>query len=525
MKRAFQGLKLRTGPDPAYDAVIIGAGVGGLVCANLLARAGLKTLLVEQHYMVGGYCSTFKRKGFIFDAATHFYPLLGNTESITGQLLRDLGIPTRWVKMDPVDHFHFPDGSRFSVSADFDTYMATLKARFPDEIPGLDAFFADVRQTYLFGLLYYFRRRDIARIHAYRALTVREMLDRHFKSEKLKLLLTADSPHWGSPPSRTSFVFDSMLRLSYFLGNYYPEGGSQVFVDDLAGQFEAQGGHILMNSMVRRVLVEDGAASGVEVETGPVHSRFVRTVQAGIVVSNADLRQTLEQMLDPQWQDTDKIAGIRQLRPTYACFLTHLGLRGIATEILEDAQGYYWDDWDPDLMARNGLVFKIFVPTLYEPSMAPPDGHVVIIQKVVDMDYDGITDWARHKAGVEQYIMTRLERIVPGLSAHIVEQSSASAVTSHRFTLNYQGAMLGWEMSPDQLGPHRPDIFGPVKNMYCTGHWVKPGGGITPVIISAMHVAQAIASESTGQGFKPPAQETARFADTMTHLTGAFRQN
>src|SRR5688500_14906297 len=125
MKRAFKGLKGRL-PEDSYDAVIIGAGIGGLICANLLARDGLSVLLIEQHYMVGGYCSTFRRNGYTFDAATHFYPLLGNTATITGKLLQQLDIRTRWVKMDPVDHFHFPDRSGVSVPADFDLYLAKL---------------------------------------------------------------------------------------------------------------------------------------------------------------------------------------------------------------------------------------------------------------------------------------------------------------------------------------------------------------------------------------------------------------
>src|SRR5918993_5253338 len=136
MKRPFRGLRDQT-PDNSYDAVIIGAGVGGLVCANLLARAGLRVLLVEQHYMVGGYCSTFRRGGYTFDAATHFYPLLGNPETLTGRLLGELGVTTGWVKMDPVDTFHFPDGSRFAVPADFDAYLPKLKAEFPEEAGAL----------------------------------------------------------------------------------------------------------------------------------------------------------------------------------------------------------------------------------------------------------------------------------------------------------------------------------------------------------------------------------------------------
>src|SRR5437763_3791119 len=68
LSRRFRGLREK--PNPSYDAIIIGAGVGGLICANLLTRAGLKVLLIEQHYMVGGYCSTFRRAGYTFDAAT-----------------------------------------------------------------------------------------------------------------------------------------------------------------------------------------------------------------------------------------------------------------------------------------------------------------------------------------------------------------------------------------------------------------------------------------------------------------------
>src|ERR1044072_3448788 len=164
MKRLFRGLRGQS-PEASYDAVIIGAGIGGLICANLLAREGLRVLLVEQHYMVGGYCSTFRRKGFTFDAATHFYPLLGNPATITGKLLRDLGVTNGWVKMDPVDHFHFPDGSTFAVPADFEAYLSKLKQEFPHEAASLDLFFAVVREVSLSGLLTYFRRRETDRLH------------------------------------------------------------------------------------------------------------------------------------------------------------------------------------------------------------------------------------------------------------------------------------------------------------------------------------------------------------------------
>jgi prolycopene isomerase len=269
-----------------------------------------------------------------------------------------------------------------------------------------------VNETYRLGLLYFFRWRDTPRLDPYRDLTVGQMLDEHFKDPKLKLLLVADGPHWGSPPNRTSFIFDSMLRLSYFLGNYYPVGGSQVFADELAQRFEERGGHILMNSTVKRILVENKRVTGIEVETGPKQSRFVKRVKADVVVSNADLMQTLEKMLNPDQIDPAYMAHVRELRPTHPCFLTHIGLKGVPTETLYKAQGYYWNEWDPNLLAQNGLKFKIFIPTLFEPKLAPPGGHVVIMQKVLDMDYYKVTNWASHKASVERYILDNLEKII-----------------------------------------------------------------------------------------------------------------
>jgi phytoene dehydrogenase-like protein len=514
MKRPFHGL--RRPPDACYDAVILGAGIGGLITANLLVRAGLKVLLVEQHYMVGGYCSTFRRAGYTFDAATHFYPLLGNPETLTGRLLAELGVTTGWVKMDPVDTFHFPDGTRFTVPADFDTYMARLKAGFPHEAAALDSFFGAVRETYLLGLLHYFRGRPLAqldRLVPYHNLTVHQALDRWFRDPKLKLLLTADCPHWGSPPGRTSFVFDSMLRLSYFLGNYYPKGGSQAFADALAQRFEEQGGHVLISTAARRIVIEKGVARGVELETvrGPRNGETI-FVKSGNVISNADLLLTLEGMIGVENLDASAVASLqsmRSLRPTFPCFLIHIGTTGIPDEVLDNVQGYYWDSWDMDRVGIDALRFKIFAPTLYEPAMAPPGGQVVIVQKVLEMDYAAVADWPAHKQRIEDFALAHLEKLIPGFASRVVVKTSASARTAHRFTLNHQGAMLGWEMSPEQLGERRPDIAGAagdIRNLHFVGHWTRPGGGITPVIVSAQQVAAAVI-RGKKQDFATPMEE------------------
>ena len=473
-----------------YDAVIIGAGIGGLVCANLLARGGLRVLLLEKHYMLGGFCSSFRRKGFLFDAATHFYPLLGNPSTLTGKLLRELEIPTEWVKMDPVDQFHFPGLKPFSVPANFADYIAKLKQWFPNEAANVDAYFAELRQAYLYGLLYYFKGVTNDCADRLEQCTMGGKLDQHFRDLKLKAILSADTPHWGSVPDRTSYLFDAMLRLSYFLGNYYPKGTSQKFADDLGRGIESRGGKVLKCASVEKICVAGGAVCGVRVRTVSNRAPEFFEFETPVVVSNADALHTYRDLLGGEHGGEWILERMRSMKPSHPCFLVHIGLRGMDPEKLAAAEGYYWSTYEPGDAVRN--VFKIFIPTHFDPDVAPPGCQILIVQKVTPVDFDTTRDWASHKAGVEGYIMRRLREILPGIDEHIVVQSSASAMTSYRFTGNFQGAMLGWEMSPEQLGAGRLPAYTPVQNLYLTGHWTQPGGGITPVIVSAQRVAKAI---------------------------------
>ena len=504
MKRPFRGLRDRP-PARAYDAVVIGAGIGGLFAAVELQRQGAAVLLIEQHYMVGGYCSTFRRAGYCFDASTHFYPLLGNSTTLTGKLLGELGLETQWVRMDPVDTFHFPDGSRFDVPAELEPYRQAVEALFPHQREQLDRFLAACREAYLHGVLYHFRGKKTERYETWADWTLRQALDTFISDPKLKLLLTADCAHWGSPPSRTSFVFDAMLRLSYFLGNYYPKGGSQAFADELGRRFEELGGDILICASARRILVERGRACGVEIEVDRGKLAGVYTIASGAVISNGDLRRTVGQLLPAAAVPPEMRRQLAELRPTFPCFLTHLGLAGVAAEDLERVQGYYWNEWDPDLVGKNGLRCKIFAPTLYEKAMAPPGGEVVILQKVLELDQEAVTDWPAHKAEVEAYLLAHLESVLPGIRKKIVVSTSASARTAWRFTWNAAGAMLGWEMSPDQLGEQRPGNQGPVENLWHVGHWTRPGGGITPVIVSAIEVAREVARAGSSASWREEA--------------------
>ena len=473
-----------------YDAIIIGSGIGGLVCGNLLARGGMKVLLLEKHSVLGGFCSGFRRKGFLFDAATHFYPLLGNPTTMTGKLLKDLNIATEWVKMDPVDQFHFPGMDTFAVPAGLSEFVDKLKAWFPDEAAGVDRYFAELRQSYLYGLLYYFKGVSNDYVDRYERVTMTEKLDEHFREPRIKAVLMGDTPHWGSLPNRTSYIFDAMLRLSYFLGNYFPKGGSQQFADDLGRAFVERGGRIIKCAAVERINIEGGKATGVRMRTAAKRAPEWFEFDAPMIVANGDALHTYRDLLGERHCGRWIVERLQSMTPSYACFLMHFGLRGLDPEALAKTEGYYWTSYDPEDAIRN--VFKVFIPTHFDPAIAPPGCQIVIIQKLMPKRIEEVEDWAAHKAGVEEHVMSRLRHIIPGIEEHTVVRLSASALTSYKFTGNYQGAMLGWEMSPEQLGAGRLPFYTPIDNVLLVGHWTQPGGGITPVIVSAQRVARAI---------------------------------
>jgi prolycopene isomerase len=317
-----------------------------------------------------------------------------------------------------------------------------------------------------------------------------EKLDEHFRDPRIKAVLMGDTPHWGSLPNRTSYIFDAMLRLSYFLGNYFPKGGSQQFADDLGRAFLERGGRIIKCAAVERINIEGGKATGVRMRTAAKRAPEWFEFTAPIVVANGDALHTYRDLIGEEHCGRWIIERLQSMTPSYACFLMHFGLRGLDPAALAKTEGYYWTSYDPGDAIRN--VFKVFIPTHFDANIAPPGCQIVIIQKLMPKRIEEVQDWAAHKAEVEEHVMSRLRHIIPGIEEHTVVRLSASALTSFRYTGNYQGAMLGWEMSPEQLGAGRLPFYTPIENVQLVGHWTQPGGGITPVIVSAQRVARAI---------------------------------
>ena len=124
-----------------YDAIIIGAGISGLVCGCYLAKAGMKVLIVEKNAKPGGYCTSFTRKGFTFDACAHSLGGLGK-EGIVSQVVKELDIDQQMKlkRFDPLDIIIAPD-YKISFWSNLNKTIYELQDNFPKEAKNISDLF------------------------------------------------------------------------------------------------------------------------------------------------------------------------------------------------------------------------------------------------------------------------------------------------------------------------------------------------------------------------------------------------
>jgi phytoene dehydrogenase-like protein len=467
--------------QPDYDVVVVGAGIGGLTCASYLAKFGARVLVVERHSLPGGLCSFFKRKGFRFDAGAHYFGALGEPKSFGGMLLKPLDLDVEFIRVDPVDILHFPDCD-LELPASLDDHIALLKTTFPDEAASIDTFFREALRMYR----HFYRGKrdsDVLRRHQWRSY--QELLDEYFVDSRLKAILSATVGYIGVHANGVSAIAMTAMMMSYFYdGGFHARGGSQALADSLLRRVALNGGSVLLNTAVDRIVVSGNRAESIVLRTG-------HTIRARMFVSNADAQHTFLRLIGDAHVDRRYVQRLRSSRLSTSCFVLYLGVE-CDDERLRGKRGWYWDSYD----VNDPLTVPLYVaiPSLADRSLCPPGHHVVTATTIYPdpaTNNDPAT-WQEHKRACERAALAHLDRIVPGLSSRVVVKESATRQTIHQYTLNADGVMYGWDASPDQYWLNRLPVDTPIENLLLCGHWTSTGPGVVAVVASGFMVARAV---------------------------------
>jgi all-trans-retinol 13,14-reductase len=544
----------------SVDVAVIGSGLGGLCAAVYLAQRGLRVAVFESHYVAGGCATQFERGArgarYRFDVGLHYIGDCREDGTIP-RILGDLGTEVEFAEMDPdgFDELVYPD-LRFRIPADLERYRARLVEAFPHEKRGIDRYVTLVGAVMrLARVMDVYAGRvppvttwprlaiDGLRMAPHREATIGAVLDGWIRDPKLRAVLCGQHGDYGLAPSQVSAALHLGLAGHYFRGAFYPKGGGQVIADRVAARLEALGGSVHLRCPVERVLVEDGRAVGLRVapNRGPACD-----VRARVVVSNADLKRTLLELVEPEALPAAYRERARGFTMAAPLFMTFLGVRGDLRDLGMRAANYWqMDDYDlegayrererPEASVRGCYVTSGSVKDPENAGHHAPEGESTVeVMALVPgglgrwgVDEASVTAWryrrdaayAEHKQAIEDQLVARLDHLFPGAAERVTYRESATPITHLRFTGATGGTGYGIACTPGQFMGNRPGYRTPLPGLYLAGASTRSGHGIVGAMMSGRACAARVLQETAKSATVPQRQtasQTQTAAQTQT---------
>jgi all-trans-retinol 13,14-reductase len=515
--------RYRSLEDETFDIVVVGAGLGGLTAAALLARKGKHVLVLDQHALAGGNATIFQRGRYTFDIGVHY---IGGCDpgGPIPRILQAAGTePVVFESLDPegFDTLAYPD-FLFRVPTGIDRFRDRLVQYFPNETDGIDRYVEFLRLIEARQRTGLARTRTLGnllrslRLARWANKTFKALLDSCTKDPWLQAVLAGQHGDYALPPSRASALVGAGLALHYLQGAYFPRGGGQVLSDALAAAIERHGGKILLMSRVLRILTEAGRVVGVELESRHVGRR---TVRAATVISNADLKRTYLDLLDPTELRGATLERVRNYEMAPALGMLYLGYgRDLRAE--NHPATNYWIyptyDYEADYATVRGGGFPltpfayISLASLKDPtheglappgvtnmqvmSLAPhrPESWGVTSGEARSGAYRNRSAYLEAKERYGQRLLATASRIFPDLPETVLFQELATPLTQSRYTGSTGGTSYGIAATPDQYLRHRPGCRTEIEGLYLCGSNTRMGHGVGGVTLSGLYAAATI---------------------------------
>ena len=445
-----------------YDAIVVGAGIGGLAAALMLSHRGRKTLLLEKHRFLGGRLSSFDRRGFHVDLGVHL--ISRSDKGPTGEVLRRVGIP------DPIQYIKVRP--RSSYQGKVRTFPHDLKEMVPEkDFNGLMSFLGGIRSMPEEKMKEY----DDVYLKTYLSQYTEEPLVHAWVNSVSSIYTAVPSSLASTGEFMRCFKWEAETRASG-----YPDGGCSAISDAYGDGIRKLGGEIKLRAEVQKIEVERGSVKGVMVGD--------ELYQSDVIVSNADIKNTVLNLVGSDNFQSDYVDYVKGLQySAIGSMVTRVALDKKLTDIHMLGNIATFDREEQIKKIEQGIIpdelnLMVVVPSNFSDKIAPEGKQLVCIAGGAGSKR--MTN--EMKKELTEAVLNTAEKIIPGLRQHTMWVSTMTSDDLDNM-FNEEGSGLGIAQMVGQVGDKRPKIKTPIDGLYIVG--AEAGGtgvGIELCINSAM---------------------------------------
>jgi len=498
-----------------WDAIVIGAGMGGLTAAAYLVKAGLRVLVLERNPHIAGTAYVYHRKGFTFPMG----PLGFSHPGLVKTILEGLEIDED-LKFSRVHYRIRAFGLDLPLSLHFSELVRELAKSFPIDAKAVEHFFKDMNE--LISILK-IPESNLTNSITYSKASAFEYLHSMIKDSRLRRILGSigtREPYSGLP------LLAAMWNLMSREGIWFPEEGMQSFCDRLRKALTGEDPHqrkrvkgigeLQLNREVAKIRVDQGKVLGVMFKDGT-------QIDSSSVISNADYKTAFLKLMDPKTIPPEWYEAISSARQTGSIFQVCLGVDTGKAALLafktasrliygrdgtnvQEGETLDWNvqEIDPKALASQELEVSLWGKDW---GMASSEGKAVIVIRT-EAEYKHFakyrSGWRQRSPEYQEYktrlahaLIREISHLIPGLEKAIWVMDVATPLTFEDQGGRSGGAVAGWSWDYEDFRDDQPkELIGtPIKGLYMAGYQAFSAlfmGGIPTAMESGKRAAKAV---------------------------------
>jgi prolycopene isomerase len=495
-----------------YDVIVVGAGLGGMTAASLLAKRSLSVLMIEQQNKPGGACTSFKREDHVFDAgAAMLYGFGEKGFKPFRFLMNELEEPIEVVAHATLARMTF-EGHEIIFWPDIDRFLEELFPLFPEEKDSLREFYADLYKMYVNIVIKNevisppseFSPRQglrslmsdplaILRMQKLLSTSTKDLLKNYFHTPGIfNFFDKLCSAYSYTTAEETPAVMAATMFIDNHIGGvYFPAGGAQMLPNTIEKAFERYGGHVLYRQLVDEILIQNGEAYGVRLKNGV-------EIRAERIVANATVWNIYGKLVRQEHITPERLIWAQSLVPTFPSMTLYM----VVDREAIPRGTYPWEIFIENREVIDSSDLTLYINSLVDTTLCPPD-HLVVMAIAPNMcewphpDGPGYhsVEYEAQKQCEARRMIDQIEQHIPGFRRHIHTLIIGTPTTIERYLLKNGGAVGGPKNQIGQEMLKRLHARSEWKHLYFCGDSTVMATGAPATTVSGVGAANVILRE------------------------------